>query len=90
MQEITAHHAARNFGDAIAQAKDEPVIITRYGRTAGVLVSGAQFRFYNELLYRVTHAEIDSAARAAAKASVKDEDQAIRALYKLLRPFRRR
>jgi hypothetical protein len=90
MQEVAAHEAARKFGEVIAHAHDEPVIIKRYGRTCGVLMSGAQFRFYNELLRRVTRAEIHDAALAAAKACAKDEDRAIRSLYKLLRPFRRR
>ena len=90
MRKITAHEAARSFGDVIAHARSEPVIITRYGRTAGVLLSGAQFRFYNELLDRVTRAEIDDAAKAAVNACAKDEGRAIRALYKLLRPFRPR
>ena len=90
MDEVTCHEAARNFGALVQRAKDDPVIIKRYGRTAAVLMSGRRFQFYHELLLRVTRAEIFDAVRAAEIACAKDEDRAIRALSKLLRPLRPR
>ena len=90
MEEVTCHEAARNFGALVQRAKDDPVIIKRYGRTAAVLMSGRRFRFYEELLHRVTRAEIFDAVRAVEIACAKDEDKAIRSLNKLLRPLRPR
>ncbi|WP_428409600.1 type II toxin-antitoxin system Phd/YefM family antitoxin [Hyphococcus sp.] len=89
MYEVTSHEASRKFGELIARAKDEPVIITRYGRTAAVLVSGSQYRFYNELLKQATRREMFNAVSAAEAACAADERTAVRALHKLLRPFRR-
>ncbi len=88
MHEVTAHEAARKFGDLIERAKDEPVAITRYGRTTAVLIAGAPLRLINELLKHETRREVLNAVSAVEIAE--DEDKAIRALNKLLRPFRRR
>ncbi len=90
MHEVTSHEAARSFGDLIARAKDEPVIITRYGRTAAVLLSGAQFRFYNELLKKASRREMFDAVVTAETACAADEGKAVRALGKLARSFGRR
>ncbi|MFC2952867.1 type II toxin-antitoxin system prevent-host-death family antitoxin [Marinicaulis aureus] len=90
MHEVTAHDAARNFGDLITRAKEDPVIITRYGRMAAVLLSGSQFRLYAELLKQAARRDLFEAVAAAETACAKDEDRAVRMVIKRLRALRHR